>query len=681
MWPFRRHRGHDDASAAAAPSSGPVHRAGPAAWRAAPPLAVVQTARTTLDTGFVGHLATRADPSFLAQLGHHVVPDAPSGAVHGLAAASPQPRTFTPPAGATGVTQRVVADAAPHHPPAPAVAVTPDAAGEPVTVAPLLAAQRSLVDASHVDLPPLPSVATVRLPPVPPTATDEDPAPSPADERSTATATPATESEPAVAPPVAPTIGAAPTAFEPTPPAAAPSAGPTTPVVSRLADAPAPGRPRPRIGAPIDRDATPPDTPTSPAPPTVSRAVAEPVRPAADPPAAAGLDAVPPEVGLVGATPLGHDVAVTEAGAAAGPASPSPVPTVQPTRHAATSPLASARQQDPAPAPTPTAATGAAATRPVAPIGAPIQRQTVSDVVAPTLGTDPFVTSMTGSSEPHSEDVSRDASAAAPQAVTASAPPAAPLVGPGRPTPTVLRELDAASPTPRTAPAITSTAATRPASAPPSGTEQRHQALGSATSGARATGPALAPVVQLAPLVGDRAVMSHTARRAEAPTVEQPAAGPSSGAGSPAPTRLPIDAPPAGQPGASSLPAVAAAPVVTRSAAMPVAVSRLVAAASSTAAPPTAPPSGESGPAPVVSVPPWVQRVEDTPAPEVPEPASDVAPSAAVTVDAPTTSPRAPSDEEVTELARALYPQLRRQLGRDLLLDRERLGYRTDIRY
>jgi hypothetical protein len=39
------------------------------------------------------------------------------------------------------------------------------------------------------------------------------------------------------------------------------------------------------------------------------------------------------------------------------------------------------------------------------------------------------------------------------------------------------------------------------------------------------------------------------------------------------------------------------------------------------------------------------------------------------------------SDAEVEELLRTLYPPLRRRLCRDLLLDRERAGYGTDIRY
>jgi hypothetical protein len=40
-----------------------------------------------------------------------------------------------------------------------------------------------------------------------------------------------------------------------------------------------------------------------------------------------------------------------------------------------------------------------------------------------------------------------------------------------------------------------------------------------------------------------------------------------------------------------------------------------------------------------------------------------------------------PTDAEVDKWTRALYPSLRRRLSQDLLLDRERSGYSTDIRY
>ena len=64
------------------------------------------------------------------------------------------------------------------------------------------------------------------------------------------------------------------------------------------------------------------------------------------------------------------------------------------------------------------------------------------------------------------------------------------------------------------------------------------------------------------------------------------------------------------------------------------------------------------------------------------------APSAGSTVVAtPSTGPAAraaggpPSDAEIQELCRVLYTPLRRRLCRDLLVDRERSGYRTDIRF
>ena len=123
---------------------------------------------------------------------------------------------------------------------------------------------------------------------------------------------------------------------------------------------------------------------------------------------------------------------------------------------------------------------------------------------------------------------------------------------------------------------------------------------------------------------------------------------------------------------------------------MPTTVARLVAdaASPSRATTPDAPtavsapgPSPAQEPAGGVSyVPPWVQRAEDGPAaaPDLPAVADRSAP---VTADAGDSRPPPRSDADLHELARALYPQLRRQLGRDLLLDRERLGYRTDIRY
>ena len=90
MWPFRRNR---DAAAAQAPepaATGPVHRAGPARLAGGPAAARrPDVAHATIDPAFVSRLATRADPSFLGALGHHVVAEAPAGSVHGLAVAEP----------------------------------------------------------------------------------------------------------------------------------------------------------------------------------------------------------------------------------------------------------------------------------------------------------------------------------------------------------------------------------------------------------------------------------------------------------------------------------------------------------------------------------------------------------------------------------------------------------------
>jgi hypothetical protein len=90
---------------------------------------------------------------------------------------------------------------------------------------------------------------------------------------------------------------------------------------------------------------------------------------------------------------------------------------------------------------------------------------------------------------------------------------------------------------------------------------------------------------------------------------------------------------------------------------------------------------------------PAVQRQGESGA--APEPAPTAAPPEAntVTVTAETgpAAPagpgaaggarKAPTEAEADEWARALYPALRRRICRDLLLDRERSGYSTDIRF
>jgi hypothetical protein len=92
-----------------------------------------------------------------------------------------------------------------------------------------------------------------------------------------------------------------------------------------------------------------------------------------------------------------------------------------------------------------------------------------------------------------------------------------------------------------------------------------------------------------------------------------------------------------------------------------------------------------------------VQRQADDTPPE-PEPAAppttvtataEAGPAAATTATATAAGApaaaggraKAPTGAEADEWARALYPALRRRICRDLLLDRERSGYSTDIRF
>ncbi|MET0145827.1 MAG: hypothetical protein ABW328_13735 [Ilumatobacteraceae bacterium] len=81
---------------------------------------------------------------------------------------------------------------------------------------------------------------------------------------------------------------------------------------------------------------------------------------------------------------------------------------------------------------------------------------------------------------------------------------------------------------------------------------------------------------------------------------------------------------------------------------------------------------------------PTVARVAATPD-ATPDPTQDATtPGASTTVTAAATPAAAGtgrSEAELLELVRALYPPLQRRLCRDLLLDRERAGYRTDIRF
>jgi hypothetical protein len=92
------------------------------------------------------------------------------------------------------------------------------------------------------------------------------------------------------------------------------------------------------------------------------------------------------------------------------------------------------------------------------------------------------------------------------------------------------------------------------------------------------------------------------------------------------------------------------------------------------------------GALPITEWPPVQRATDNSPAPPSPESASGAS-RAGVILD--TIEPTEPSggratgrsDAEIEELLRTLYPPLRRRICRDLLLDRERAGYGTDIRF
>jgi hypothetical protein len=80
---------------------------------------------------------------------------------------------------------------------------------------------------------------------------------------------------------------------------------------------------------------------------------------------------------------------------------------------------------------------------------------------------------------------------------------------------------------------------------------------------------------------------------------------------------------------------------------------------------------------------PGVQRQADAasaPAPDITT-ATAAATSGPAAATASGAAGAAPSEADIDKWTRALYPPIRRRLCRDLLLDRDRSGYSTDIRY
>lgn len=716
MWPFRRAR-RESPKPAPAPAA-PVYRAGPGDWRHLPAMPTVQASRpamSTFDVQFAQRLATRADPTFLGQLGHYVVADAPSGSVKATAVPThqefaPRPRLDPP---------TIAYEAPPEPGPAAAIATAVEAAGPaahatsvtPSRPAPTVS--RRLLQAPAVELPRYP------VDPAPePLVTLDQAAPSASTERGAEQATEVTSAAPPEEAPLLPGHVELPTAVadwalegSATAPTADDTHGAITPP-RRAADAPAtvsrsllpgagprpiapPGSPtahragpdrataaatqgtaapRPRIGAPLDT----PQLPRRVEPAGSAGAAPTPAHP---PPAQRIADgrARPPAVGTLGTSgpaPLG-----TRRGAE-GDAGPQPVPTPIDAEAAPSLPRATTTSSAAAP-PTPMTATPSSAlplqrtandptrattpgvahpSTPAAPIGAPstMRGEAPAPATRPILGDAEPVAQLRpdsadpGSAEPSSPEVATTATgatgAAAPSPSTSASPPAAVATvartpaDPAGPTASLL----GARPTPRVitlghhdAPGLDDAPVVRPATAEPA---TLPHAVAPGTTGTPGLPAAVAAVAQRTPL--------HPGAPTAAPT---PAATPARAHAGPAWSTVTFSATAPG-PISFAVPDDAAVSVQRASAApvaMPLSVKRAVGAG------PTPEPTG------TITTPTTSQEssaATSTPAPAAPE-------------------TRQRSDAEIQELLTALYPPLRRRLGRDLLLDRERHGYRTDIRF
>jgi hypothetical protein len=719
MWPFRRAR---RASPQPAPAA-PVYRAGPGAWRHLPTMPTVQASRPamgTFDVQFAQRLATRANPAFLGQLSHYVIADAPSGSVR--AAAVPTDRQFAPrprldpptmtyevpvdadltaggsaPADATDAGP---APSAPHQPPAAP------------TVVPTVS--RRLLQASPVELP------RYAVSPVPAPANDAPAPPAPANDAPAPPATPvevddgaaseAPDAElgdaPAATPrdevPLLPGHVELPTvtadwAAEPTTNdtssgresatptgrssdvpvtvarSALPGAGPRPPApgtpptgtprsspargdqAAAPASASTPGTavPRPRIGPPLDtplqrRTATPrtaaPGTPGSPSTARVPPSAPE-----------------PPTVGTLGTAPGAAPGSPAHASArspATQPAIPAPVQrdaTGPAPAHPAPLPGRRAHGDPPAPIGAPLTPTDS----PLTPIGADADAPT-----RPIVGERAPVVQLSPAS---GDESATHADGSPPPTGTGAAPPAPD----GRPGPVTL-------------PVVATVARTVPTPAGPT----------AALLGARPA-PRVLTVERSAPLADGEPKIRPSTPGPGAPAGGQsagPVAAPPSprspaGAGSPSSSlgtvaqRIPLrpGAPtgPVAAP-ATGAPAAGAWSTMTFSARAPEPMSLALPDTPAAEDPPTAARLAAAG------LSPFLQREPDTVAQEpIAATTAEGAPSPSTTTTPATAAPEPHqrSDAEIQELLSALYPQLRRRLGRDLLLDRERHGYRTDIRF
>jgi hypothetical protein len=677
VWPFRR---RERGAEAPHGDAGPVHRALRHEWRTLPPIPTVQSRPlVTLDPEFEQQLTTRRPPTFLAPLGHHLAPTAPAGRV-APAPAPRQPVTFPP---VPSIQRQVITSAGDVEIPQLLMENEQnvrfssrvgenDAATAAPSVVPAAAVTSAAVTSRLVTAARAPGLPTATFPTVSRLAADAPPAVEPTSEPSgeepseaAPTGVQPSGDEPATAllgdkPPMTslpqpagetlPAAGGSGRVEGATPAVAGRAvqrtAGPATPPST-------PSRPTGGPGATAPRQPAP-ERPGRPAPPTVARTL--------DP-----TGTPKPRV-----TPrIGPPIQRTETGA----------PQVAPP----------ATPPDPDPGPSASADAGPASVPPAVP-SAPI------DVESREVGAGESVTSLPlvgergwigpGPAEPTLSPPTSTPSAgpvAAQRAVTwrprvgepsapvasTTDPPAASTPAPGRPTvsrPTVSRHAVAGAPghehpgdeSPVVSPLPISRlpASTSVARAPRSDARTRSAATQETTAGIRWS-------EQPAPTT--RHWTAAEVQRVTSTPPRTSIGGPTS-----RPTGRAISSPPIQ--GAAGPRPVAAWNVSFEEGRAPTWIG--------------------SPPSPALDV---VQRqAEETPpAPEpAPEPTTVTATAEAGPAATPTATAtaagasapaggraKAPTGAEADEWARALYPALRRRICRDLLLDRERSGYSTDIRF
>lgn len=656
MWPFRRRT--------AATPAATVHRAGAADWRRLPPIATVQTAPMgTLDGGFEDHLATRRSPLFLEPLGHHLVPDGPSGRV-AAAVVSGHARQFAPgravqrqtasyaePAGAAvdladeapAPVDDHDADVEAEPTEVPTVgALTPTAATAPVTVTAPVAARQSLVQAPEPALPPLtlPAVAALSR------QTEEVAADAGAPTEAVEAVEPVGEAPADIAEPPAVAavedvglVGGTPTA--PT----IPATQPTSPSVAA---------PRAEPHRALQRTVAEPGPTAAAAPIRPDVDASMPVQRSVDPSlAASGPDV--PEVSRDG-EPVDADEAESPAGVVDEPAT---TPTLERLRTVLGPPIAStppaARPEPTGQAPVQREPLGLSAHAPV-PAAMPAGRAPTPGVVAPTARVDvprsstPAPGTAAGGDEPITRELpTLGRLAIGEHSVHSSQPP-----------------LDHGAPIGAT-PRSPDISASSPTSAPPEPTVASRPTLAGEwlTTAPAAAVPTVARQQQPAGATERAAAVDALARRQQS------------------------QSPPLSSPGAAS--GRPFAPVQRRTIIGP----PITPLAPRPPSPDVHPPGRVAG-TPPVDIEDVVDATESRITEWPPVQRESAGQASAVTMDetpvmtaAATSGPAAMSasppegrsDADVDELLRALYPPLRRRLCRDLLLDRERAGYGTDIRF